>query len=200
MRKCDKAREHDAIDDALENEGITLKDLYFLMKEKHQIQIRYGTYYNYFMGYGRFTDLALIRWSAEELKMPVEVFNECLNERCNRYKQRKRKTKVVDRSAHEGNFKIVPPANPKEVERYLYGHDTVRVNLLMDEDKYIGELCDNIAKTDLPKLLYGHLSYEDFAKFDDCYGDKGNNDWLVNVINTIIINVAEDMKETNKDG
>lgn len=104
MRQCDKKRPHDAIDDALENEGITVKNLYFLMQEKHQIQICYGTYYNYFMGYSKFTDLALVRWSAEELKMPVEVFNECLNERCNRYKQRRRKTKVVDKKAHEGKF------------------------------------------------------------------------------------------------
>lgn len=104
MRKCDKKREHDAIDDALENMGIKVKDLYFLVKEKHQIQISYATFRNYISGFGGKFGFKDIQWISEELKMPIAVLNECLVSRRERIQQRHRKTKVVDKEAHKGKF------------------------------------------------------------------------------------------------
>lgn len=68
-------------------------------------------------------------------------------------------------------------------------------------DKYIGELCENIKITDLTKLLYGKLSYEEFKIFDDLYGhaDGRNDDFLINLINTVIVNVANEIKESDKE-
>lgn len=104
MRKCDKKREHDAIDDALENMGIKVKDLYFLVKNKHEIQISYVTFYNYLNGFSGKFGFKDIQWISEELKMPIAVLNECLVSRRERVLQRHRKTKVVDKEAHEGRF------------------------------------------------------------------------------------------------
>ena len=68
-------------------------------------------------------------------------------------------------------------------------------------DKYISELCENIEITDLTKLLYGKLSYEEFKIFDDLYShaDGRNDDFLINLINTVIVNVANEIRETDEE-
>lgn len=68
-------------------------------------------------------------------------------------------------------------------------------------DRYISELCENIEITDLTNLLYGKLSYKDFMVFDDLYShaDGRNDDFLVNLINTVIVNVASEIRETDKE-